>query len=139
MRKLLFITLVFCFLNVRSNGQSSVAPVQITKAELASFNDIKPILARAYPNKDYTYYGVQAFNITGSTTEDGNSISFSESTICGKLTEKQRLLIEKYSKSGTVFTLDGIIMRERGKPGTPYNPAELTTVAVPNVLFSIKE
>lgn len=139
MRKLFLFIYLICFLHVRSNGQESVRPVQVKKTEILSYKDIKPLLAIANPDKDYASYQVHSFNLTGTTTEGGNSISFVENSTCGKFTEKQRSLIEKYSKQGIVFTLEAITIIKMGEPGTPYNPQEQVASSTPNVLFVIKE
>ena len=138
MRKLSisFLICLVCFLHVRSNGQEPAATIQITKTELFSFKDIKPILAIAFPDKNYESFEVLRFNITGTADI---SVSFAESADGGKLTEKQRSLIDKYGKQGTSFALESIILMKHGVPGTLYNPTDEITISVPTILLSIKE
>ena len=132
-----FLICLVCFLHVRSNGQEPAATIQITKAELFSFKDIKPLLAVAFPDKNYESFEILRFNMTGGATD--LSVSFAESTDGGTLTEKQRTLIEKYGKQGTVFAFESIILMKHGVPGTLYNPADEITISIPTILLSIKE
>ncbi|MGQ0829898.1 MAG: hypothetical protein ACT4ON_16045 [Bacteroidota bacterium] len=138
MRKLFLLISFVCFLQVRSNGQQSTT-VRINKTDIISYKDIKPLLAAADPGKDYTSYRIHSFNLSGTGTEGDNSISFIENSSCGKFTEKQRSLIEKYNKKGMVFTLEEITIIKLGEPGTPYNPQEQIAISTPNVSFTIKE
>jgi hypothetical protein len=139
MRKLLLLTCLTCFFYIRSIGQESATAIQITKAELISLKDIKPLLT-IDPNKNYI---VRHFTLSGSTVENSDkgtvSISFSESADGGIFSEKQRSLIEKYSKKGMVFSIGDISVMETGKPGTTYNPAAEIYFTAPNVSVIIKE
>ncbi len=144
MKKIIFIHfLSFVSIGLLSaQEQKFNSAIQMTKTELLSLKDIKQLLSFADYNKDHGYYLVRHFTLSGSTTETSDKgiviVSFSESVDGGTLTEKQRSLIEKYSKEGMVFTFEEISLMETGEPGTPYNPAHEAYFTRPTILITIK-
>ena len=128
-----------CFLPIKSNGQGLATTIQVKKTDMASYKDIKPLIASAYPDKIYETCQVQSFVLAGSYIENNTPISFTEFSPCGTLTEKQQTLIDKYGKQGVVFTLEKIMMTKFGIPGTPYNPDDKVSISVSPILITIKE
>ena len=133
-----FIFLAY-FIPMNISAQELATPIQVKKADIATYTDIKPFIAAAYPNKTCENCQVQSFILTGSGIENNIPVSFTEYSSCGKLTEKQRALIDKYGEKGISFTLEKIMMIKFGVPGTPYNPNDKVSVSVPPILMTIKE
>ena len=133
-----FIFLAY-FIPMKSSAQELAAAIQVKKADIATYTDIKPFITAAYPCKSCENCQVQNFILTGSGIENNIPVSFTESSSCGKLTEKQRALIDKYGEKGISFTLEKIMMIKFGVPGTPYNPNDKVSVSVPPILMTIKE
>ena len=145
MKKSIFIVLVF-FASagfVSAQQQKSSTALEITKADLLSFKDIKPLLSAANRGADYSKYIVQSFKLMGTASETGSegvvSTSFVEPAACGTWTVKQRSMIEQYAKKGMVFTVAEITMIEPGQPGTPYVAEKEVVFSVPNISFTVKE
>lgn len=120
-------------------SQESATTIQVKKTDIASFSDIKSLLAAAYPDKVCETCKVQSFILTATVEENNTVKSFNEYSPCGKITEKQYAQIITWNKPGMLFTLQNIRITKHGKPGTLYNPEEQVTLSIPPILFTIKD
>ena len=133
MKKLFLLSfiLISSAMFVSAQQAKLATPPQFTKAELLAFSDLKAILSSIHKGQDYSKYLVRNFNLTTTITNaDGTTTKLSEMGPGGVWSEKQKSMIEKYSKKGTTFTLESIILVEAGKKGM---------INEPNAAFSIKE
>lgn len=128
---ILSMTILLSSAVIFAQQKKSSASKEFTKAELLAFPDVKALLSAINSGQDYSVYLVRNFNLSATITkQDGTQEKLSESGPGGTWSEKQKNMINQYAIKGAVFTLENIIMVEKGKKGV---------VNQPSVSFSIKE
>ena len=135
MKKSILLSLIILAASAFTFAQTekTIPPPQFTKAELLAFTDLKGVLTAINKGKDYSKYLVRNFTLTTTVTNpDKTSTTLSENGPGGTWSEKQKSMIEKYSKKGIVFTLENIMLYEPMGKG-------VNKIEQPNLSFTIKE
>lgn len=131
MKKLISISLIILVASVFSfaQDQKKTVSAQFTKAEFLAIQDLKVLLSDINKSTDYSTKLVRNFNLTTTIINpDNTTTKVSESGPGGIFTERQKAIIEKHAKAGVVFTLDNIVVIERGQKGMLDHPGISITI-----------
>ena len=123
MRKSIFISFLILVSSLFAFAQQQkVTTPQFTKAELLKFADVKAMLS-AVNGRDYSNFLVRNFTLsTVPQRADSTKTKVSETGPGGEWSERQKSMIEKYANKGVSFTLENILLLERGKKGLVDQP-----------------
>ena len=123
MKKLLFLSLIITISSLSIFAQQAkVAATSFTKNELLDCKDIKSLLTKIDPAKDYSKYQVRTFTLVVS----GNVLS-----AAGNVWSQEQKNAINMAKDGTSFSLKDVKLVEMG---TKNPPIELSSV-----LFNMKD